>query len=216
MSDSRLDLAAHTRRLIDLLANSSDHDSPAVRRAADLVRRAVQEVEHNDGAGPAPRSSSWTANEHHHAHFRDYGPFTGRFSPMAPPIDLVQHDDHVEGTVVYGRAYEGPPRFVHGGFVAAGFDEVLGFAQALGPQPGMTGRLTVAYRSPTPLGEPVRYRARVERHDGRKTVVLATLRVVADDRLCAEAKGLFIAMHPQRRQGLWPEEAGEGGQRQPA
>lgn len=65
-------------------------------------------------------------------HFRDYGPFTGRFSPMAPPSTSSQHDDHVEGAVVTAGPSRGLPGFVHGGFVAAGFDEALGFAQALG------------------------------------------------------------------------------------
>lgn len=202
-------MVADVRRLIDHLANSAALDGPAMHRAAELVRRAADEVEHNDGNGLATRQTSWASTDQHDSHFRDYGPFTGRFSPLAPPIELTEQDDHVEGTVTYGRAYEGPPGFVHGGFVAAGFDEVLGYAQAVGPQPGMTGRLTVAYRSPTPLDELLRYRARIERHDGSKTVVLATLRVVADDRLCAEAKGLFIALRPHRRKSLWPQAEAE-------
>ena len=39
----------------------------------------------------------------------------------------------------------------HGGYVAAAFDEVLGLAQDLGGQSGMTGTLTIKYRRPTPL-----------------------------------------------------------------
>ena len=52
------------------------------------------------------------------------------------------------GTATFGAAYEGPPGCVHGGFVAAAFDEVLGSTQSLSGEPGMTGRLTVNYRSP--------------------------------------------------------------------
>jgi acyl-coenzyme A thioesterase PaaI-like protein len=83
---------------------------------------------------------------------------------------------------------------VHCGFIAAGFDEVLGFAQSLSGQPGMTGRLTVSYRSPTPLRRPLRFTGRVDRVEGRKIFTTAELRVVEDDRLCAEAEGLFISV----------------------
>jgi hypothetical protein len=44
--------------------------------------------------------------------------------------------------VTFGSAYEGPPGCVHGGYVAAAFDEMLGFVQSLGGNPGMTARLT--------------------------------------------------------------------------
>ena len=47
-------------------------------------------------------------------------------------------------TVTFGSAYEGPPGCVHGGYVAAAFDEMLGFVQSLGGNPGMTARLTEA------------------------------------------------------------------------
>jgi len=116
-------------------------------------------------------------------------------SPLAPPLHLEWHEDEVIGRATYGLPYEGPPGCLHGGFVAAGFDEVLGYAQSLSGQPGMTGRLTVSYRSPTPLFEEVVYRARFLRNEGRKVFTEATLH--AGERLCAEAEGLFIAMKPE-------------------
>ena len=66
---------------------------------------------------------------------------------------------HALGLVRFGSAYEGPPGHVHGGFVAAAFDEVLGYVQSLGGRPGMTGTLTVRYRSPTPLYTELRFEA---------------------------------------------------------
>jgi acyl-CoA thioesterase FadM len=62
----------------------------------------------------------------------------------------------------------------------------------LGGRPGMTGRLTVHYRSPTPLRAELRFQGRVVDVSGRKTMTHGTLH--ADDRLCAEAEGLFIAI----------------------
>ena len=109
---------------------------------------------------------------------------------------------------MYTDPYEGPPGCVHGGFIAAGFDEMLGFAQSLSGQPGMTGRLLVSYRSPTPLHQPVRYEGRVDRVEGRKIFTVATLH--HGDTLCAEAEGLFISMKPEVFQRLMRDRSDQG------
>jgi acyl-CoA thioesterase FadM len=56
----------------------------------------------------------------------------------------------------------------------------------------MTGRLTIHYRSPTPLHTELSLRGWLERADGRKIVCKGTL--YAGDTLCAEAEGLFITV----------------------
>ncbi len=56
----------------------------------------------------------------------------------------------VIGHANFGVAYEGPPGYVHGGIIAAAFDEVLGMAQSLTGNPGMTGTLSIRYRRPDP------------------------------------------------------------------
>jgi acyl-coenzyme A thioesterase PaaI-like protein len=117
----------------------------------------------------------------------------GRANPLAPPLELWPDDGVIRGRAIFGAAYEGPPGCVHGGFVAAAFDEVLGSTQSLGGgRPGMTGRLTVHYRSPTPLREELTFESRVVDVTGRKTLTYGTLH--AGDRLCAEAEALFIAI----------------------
>ena len=89
--------------------------------------------------------------------FFDHSPMLGRANPLAPPIRLWLEGDQMVGTATFGAAYEGPPGCVHGGYVAAAFDEVLGSTQSLSGSPGMTGRLTVNYRSPTPLETELRF-----------------------------------------------------------
>ena len=126
-----------------------------------------------------------------HAFF-DHSPMLGRANPLAPPIVLWDEGDVMHGRATFGAAYEGPPGCVHGGFVAAAFDEVLGSAQSLGGRPGMTGRLTVHYRSPTPLRTELSFTGKVVQVEGRKTFTHGT--VHAGDRLCAEAEGLFISI----------------------
>lgn len=104
-------------------------------------------------------------------------------------------DSTVIGYATFPAAYEGPPGCVHGGFIAAYFDEVLGMAQSLSGNPGMTVNLTINYRSPTPLKQPVVFRGRVVSIDGRKISVSGTLH--HGETLCAEASGLFISMRPE-------------------
>ncbi|MBW2241218.1 MAG: PaaI family thioesterase [Deltaproteobacteria bacterium] len=142
-------------------------------------------------------------------HF-DFSPLIGRSNPLAPPIEMTSdEDDTVHGTVNFGSAYEGPPGCVHGGYIAAAFDEVLGYAETFSGQPGMTGTLTTRYRTPTPLHTELRFEARVDRIEGRKIFVSGTLH--AGDRLCAEADAIFISSHP----GVFAKLLAERNARQP-
>jgi len=124
--------------------------------------------------------------------FFDHSPLIGRANPLAPPIVIEHGPDLVTGRVTFGSVYEGPPGCVHGGFVAAAFDEVLGSAQTLSGSPGMTARLTVNYRSPTPLHSPLVIEGRFDRREGRK--VFTSGRILADGKVTAEAEGLFVAI----------------------
>ncbi len=98
----------------------------------------------------------------------------------------------VVGRVRYGYAYEGPPGCVHGGVIAAAFDEVLGFAQSLSGRPGMTGTLTIRYRKPTPLYTDLVFEGWVERVEGRKIFTAGVCK--AGELVTAEAEGLFISV----------------------
>src|SRR3954447_21739820 len=110
--------------------------------------------------------------------FVAFSPVSGLRNPMSPPVGLrvesgsprdgVDVEHHIAGDVTFGPAYEGPPGHVHGGLVAAMFDELLGFAQL---SPGFTAYLHVNYRKPTPLNAPLSLRAWVESVDGRKRLV---------------------------------------------
>ncbi|MDJ0786749.1 MAG: PaaI family thioesterase [Myxococcota bacterium] len=162
-----------------------------------LRRRYVGYAESSLAEDPEPGSADSEALGG--GHF-DFSPFIGRSNPLSPPITLFEDGDHVRGSAVFGSAYEGPPGHVHGGYVAGAFDEVLGYVQSLSSSPGMTGRLTVHYRKPTPLHEELLFDSWVERVEGRKIFTKATLH--AGDTLCAEAEGLFISIKPGTFAGL--------------
>lgn len=121
-------------------------------------------------------------------------PFMGRANPLSPPIALREKDGTIEGRGTFGSAYEGPPGCVHGGYVAGAFDEILGATQSLAGNPGMTGTLTVRYRSPTPLHAELHFIGELVKVEGRK--IFTEGRVFAGERLCAEAEAVFISMKP--------------------
>jgi acyl-coenzyme A thioesterase PaaI-like protein len=189
-ADSRVGLTAALREVMARLADSSA-SSDAFATARDLVARAAEVL----SAEPGGRGYEWAeaaVADPGVASFLDFSPLVGALNPLAPPMAVRVEDGGVVGEAVFGRPYEGPPGCVHGGFIAAAFDEVLGFAQQLSGNAGMTGRLSVSYRSPTPLGRPVRFRATLDRVEGRKIFVRATLH--HESTLCAEAEGLFVSM----------------------
>jgi len=162
-----------------------------IEAAADDLERAVDRFsEHTHKSMYEGFAESANAGEPFA--FFDHSPMLGRANPLAPPIELWLEDDHIVGRATFGAAYEGPPGCVHGGYVAAAFDEVLGSTQSLSGSPGMTGRLTIHYRKPTPLETELRFVGRLGLVDGRK--IHTTGELWAGDLLCAEAEGLFISI----------------------
>jgi hypothetical protein len=115
----------------------------------------------------------------------------GRSNPLAPPLQWRRDGDLTYGWAVYSPAYEGPAGCVHGGFVAAAFDDLFGTAQTASGSAGYTGTLTVKMLKPTPLGKRIDYAAEVDRVDGRKIWVRGT--ASCEGTLLAEAEILFIA-----------------------
>ncbi len=121
----------------------------------------------------------------------DLSPLSGKGNPLSPPMRIKRKDMNcVVAKVIFPASYEGPPGFVHGGFVAAAFDEVMGAAQANSDMPGMTGILTVTYRQPCPLHTELHLEGRVVRVRGRHVFAESTLH--GGDELIADAEGVFF------------------------
>jgi acyl-coenzyme A thioesterase PaaI-like protein len=184
-------LASAMRAVIEELDTTSASGDEVAAAADELERIALRfRTKPHDTEYEGYRETA-NVGADVHASF-DRSPLIGLANPLAPPLELVELDGVVRGAVTMGSAYEGPPGCVHGGFIAAVFDELLGATQSLSGAPGMTGRLTVHYRSPTPLHAPLTLEGRIASVDGRKIRTEGTLTV--GDRLCAEAEGLFISI----------------------
>lgn len=188
-------LADATRSIIDGLVTTGAPED-VLARAADHIERAVAELAgHHQGRSYEGFAESalagGSAREGGRPYF-DHSPIIGGANPLAPPIDITVADGVVHGRGTFGAAYEGPPGSVHGGSIAASFDEVLGMVQSMSGAPGMTGTLEVRYRRPTPLHVEVRFEATLDRQEGRK--LFTSGRLYVGDDLTAEATGLFITV----------------------
>jgi acyl-coenzyme A thioesterase PaaI-like protein len=193
-------LAAAMREVIGQLVES-DAPEDELARAADALERYARQLETHPKSGKyqglAESSLSGGAPS-----FFDMSPLIGLANPLAPPVSMEADREQglVRASVTFGTAYEGPPGSVHGGWVAAAFDEVLGFANSLSGNPGMTGTLTVRYRKPTPLHTLLRFEAKLDRVEGRKKFTSSQL--YAGDLLTAEAEGIFVSVDPSKFQAL--------------
>ena len=117
-------------------------------------------------------------------------PLTGRSNARAAPLVMEFDGDRTTGYATYGETFEGPPGLVHGGYVIAAFDDLLGVAQAASGVAGFTGTLTVRLSAGTPLHRRIDYEAGVRSVSGRK--VIAWGKSYLDGQLLAEAEGIFI------------------------
>jgi len=183
-------LAEELRRMSHVLCGS--HASEAeIRAAAELVRGEADRLEHAPPAEPA--GGSGPARFPGMQDFLDRGPIAGRSNPVAPPASLRIDADarRVVGEVAFGKAFEGAPGCVHGGFVAAVLDEALGMACVFSGGPAMTAELTTRFLRHTPIDTPLAIEAKLDSVDGRK---VRTSGVVRAGEVLVEAEALFISV----------------------
>lgn len=127
----------------------------------------------------------------------ELNPLAGLSNPLAPPVNSWIEGDIARGSCFCSWSYEGPPGSVHGGYVAAIFDQFLGMAQTLGGQPGMTGYLHVNYHQRTPLNTKLELEAELVKVEGRKTIIQG--KMFAQGTLTASCEGLFV----EPREGMY-------------
>ena len=165
-----------------------------VRRLADGIETATRGVEpglSRLGEGGLD-SSRWLHFEWNPTH----SPLL--FERTSAPGAAIR----LEARCTCGAAFEGPPAAVHGGHVALMFDDALGaLVDAQKREDGVstfyvTASLHVNYRRLTPLNTEIVVTAWVDRQQGRKMWVKATMGPAGGE-TTAEAEGLFIAMRQE-------------------
>lgn len=181
-------LAASVRRLIDatirtevghdvIAAATAKIDSVTRDLSADLMPGTFGEREIDDGQGIASGNV-----------------VIGVRNPSAPPL-VVHHesDGSVWTEFVLGAAFEGPMGHVHGGISAMILDHILGATAHQPGRPAYTGTLTLRYHQRTPLNQPLRADAWVDRVEGVKTFAVGQISGAGS--VLVSAEGIFI--HPR-------------------
>lgn len=194
--DLRRRALARELRAISELLSVADPDGSALEESTELARAMRRRLE-------GPRRPRWYDGDTGRAGkradsrgaYQDQSPIRGQVNPIAPPLQLrvAERPDGtpiVQGRARLGMAYEGPPHGVHGGWVAALFDDLLGATQGLIGASGVTAVLEVKFRRVTPVNECLHFEGWIEQSRGRRIVARGTCH--AGDVLTAEAKGLFV------------------------
>lgn len=180
------------RRVIDALLHAGNNTAAEMSHVADQLTAVADYLDEHRPDVEDRLIDMWSGEG-----VPRHGPVSGPENAIAPPLVMEGHDDgSVTGTVTLGLPYQGPPRHVHGGVSALLLDHALGVANYWAGPTGMTGTLTVRYRRPTPLFEPLEVSARQISVDGRKIRTVGSISARGEE--CVQADGLFIAKHLPR------------------
>ena len=185
-------LASGLRALIDRMAATGASEQE-ILQAAEWAEQCAERFAAAPRAPDDPMHSAGPRLVGMHD-FLDRGPISGLSNPIAPGLESEADWDAktARGYLTFGNAYEGAPGIVHGGFVAAALDELLGMVSAMSGTVAMTGEFTVRYRKPTPINTPLRIEARLDRSSGRR--IFTSAEMFAGEICTAECTGLFIAV----------------------
>jgi acyl-coenzyme A thioesterase PaaI-like protein len=179
VDDARGRAAAEVRGLIHALVGHEaegavlEHVAATAARLREYLERGTLRRRPADGmrddlSQPVP------ADGERVNHFADC-PISGEANPLSSALTAHRDGDGVVCTAELGPAYEGAPGRAHGGAVAALFDDAFGFATQVADVPSYAGELTVRFVRPTPIGQPLRIRARAVRQVGRRLYLEGTM-----------------------------------------
>ena len=199
-SPARFAVAAAMRRLGHaLVAHELDRETleamgQQIEAFADLAESDPERPNALTAAGPKLFLDSAAPGVSPRSERFPDGLVSGRANPMGFGARVSRDDADAVLQVTLGAAFEGAPGRAHGGVVATLIDETMGMVLAIVGAPAYTARLTVNYRAPTPVGEPLEARARLVSRRGRKLVITGELRCASQ--LLADADALFLIVEP--------------------
>jgi len=197
ITESRLEAAAAIRALVHALT-AHDADDATLRALAGDVRallaplaaaprrtRAIPSFDAIRSGAPEPGESRRYAMADRAV--------VGPANPTSVDVEMRRVEEH-EGVaeVVFGPAFEGALGRVHGGMVAAVFDDLAGFVLGLVGRPGFSIRLEVSFRSPVPTEVTVEFRVRLRERRGRKLLVEGEARL--GDQVLATAEVMMLTV----------------------
>jgi acyl-coenzyme A thioesterase PaaI-like protein len=193
-ADGGHDAAGGGNDAADATGETDKRDADRAARFLALAAEAEALADRLDALPHVPRADVGGVNSsrarRHDALLVERSTINGRGNPLAPPVRMWADGDLVRAEAYFTAPYEGPPGRVHGAWMAACFDEILGCAQGASGAFGFTGTLTITLRRATPLYTKITYEAGFSHREGRK--IHAWGRCYADGKLTAEASGVFV------------------------
>jgi acyl-coenzyme A thioesterase PaaI-like protein len=173
-------------------------DAATLAKAQALVEQATALL-------PLGRTSVQAfAEESYHvepARWIDRGAMSGRSNPVAPPMRVEMDGEVARCKLVLTEPYVGPPGIVHGGVVAACFDQVCGHCAVSNGFPGMTVRLEIRYAKPARLHTELEFEATVSGALGRQVTVQGS--VSHDGVVVATCKAVFVILKADQRTAIF-------------
>lgn len=175
------EVAARLRRVASLVLAMEGPDAEVAQLIADLQRAeealaALVPAESQPRVGPAAAGDGRV--------YLDHARDIGAYNPAFPEYDLAVDGATASGSVTFPVVYEGPPGFVHGGFLAVFFDCVVQHHNCDVGVAGKTTALTLRYRRPTPIGAPLTFTIDRRTDDDR---IRSTAQLFDGERLLCEA-----------------------------
>jgi acyl-coenzyme A thioesterase PaaI-like protein len=187
---------AETVRALVRTAVTTSAPTADLDAAATDIDAIVRRLEAHVGETPVPRYPTLVPPPSEPAVLMPYDFVLGRLNPLAPPLVFAWEDGRTVAHVTYGTPYEGPPGCVHGGVIAAAFDQVLSLANVVKGAAGPTAKHELRFRRPTPLHVPVHYEGWQTRVAGRRLHVEG--RLLVGEEVTVEAEGIFVSLPRDR------------------
>ena len=124
----------------------------------------------------------------------------GRKNPFSLKLDFYRDENgNCVSNLVIPKGYQSYPGVTHGGIIAAILDETSG--RAINEDPDLfmlTMELTIRYRSPVPIGQPLKVVGSLVRRRGKTALAKGEI-FDQEGRLLAESTGMFVDL-PQNQQ----------------
>jgi acyl-coenzyme A thioesterase PaaI-like protein len=182
-SEERRELGEALRRLLDVVVTTGA-DAAGLSAATGIVNGLTASL------GLTTLQADMSV---HQDSYRSHMSLVGGLShPIAPQLAMEIDGHSGTGEVVIGPAFQGGPGLLHGGIIALLIDHAMGCVAARRDRPAMTVTLAIRYRRPTPLAVPLTVSAILDRIEGRKLHLSAT--ITANGEVTAEANAIFLAL----------------------
>jgi molybdopterin converting factor small subunit/acyl-coenzyme A thioesterase PaaI-like protein len=196
--DPRLAAAAGVRRLAHAISAHEADDATLHQISAFIVDvvPALEDTPRRERIVPTFGEGAVIATLTKGRHPMDDRAVAGPANATSVDFAARREGDEIVADANFGAAFEGAPGRVHGGMVAAVFDDLVGFILGMVGQPGFTGRITVVYKAPVPTERPVEFRARMRERTERTLVVDAEVRLA--EKLLATCEATMVLVDGER------------------